>query len=366
MPRPGAIGCHIYSGAFTLGMAKRFDILAQLEEGPWGAETFKLNFPKTPHYTQAESWPLVLENLAKQRPSVVFANPPCACWSPIGAKLGDKDPRFKFTENSFNVAMALDPEIFVMESVPRAWSSSPGGGKEAYTRLSREAGLRGYQTTILLTNALLHGGNQSRERFHLIVHRPELSIPTPRPTVFPSVNEVIGDLADRAVFLGEAEPLVPNHVVERKKDKYNVVFPELRQGERWNDAAARLLDRGVETGRGRFISYRLIGDVPCGTIADVNALIHPTRARHLTIREGARLCGYPDDFVFAVDARGRAQASDVTQAVLPTMGEYLGGVCARSLDNNDAQPGELNVIDFRPLARVQLRERKDAWKNSLG
>src|SRR3990167_7377335 len=213
--RPGAIGCHIYSGAFTLGMAKRFDILAQLEEGPWGAETFKLNFPKTPHYTQAESWPLVLENLAKQRPSVVFANPPCACWSPIGAKLGDKDPRFKFTENSFNVAMALDPEIFVMEGVPGAWSSSRGGGKEAYPRLSREAGLRGYQTTILLTNALLHGGNQSRERFHFIVHRPELSIPTPWPGVFPSVNEVIGDLADSAVFLGEEEPRVPNHVVER-------------------------------------------------------------------------------------------------------------------------------------------------------
>jgi len=228
----------------------------------------------------------------------------------------------------------------------------------------RKAGLQGYQTTVLLTNALLHGGTQSRERFHFIVHRPELSIPAPYPTVFPSVNEVIGDLADRAVFLGEAEPLVPNHVVEREKDKYNVVFPELQQGERWNDAAERLLSRGVETGRGRFISYRLIGDVPCGTIADVNALIHPTQSRHLTVREGARLCGYPDDFVFAVDVKGRAQASDVTQAVLPTMGEYLGGICARSLDNNDAQPGELNVIDFRPLARVQLRERKEAWKST--
>ena len=362
MRRPSAVGCHIYSGAFTLGMSKRFDVLAQLEEGLWGAETFKLNFPKTPHYLDARVWPLTA--LASQRPSVVFANPPCACWSAIGAKLGDKDPRFKFTENSFYTAMALSPEIFVMESVPRAWSASPGGGKEAYTCLSREAGLRGYQTTILLTNALLHGGNQSRERFHFIVHRPELSIPTPWPGVFPSVNEVIGDLADSAVFLGEEEPRVPNHVVEREKDKYNIVFPELRQGERWNDAAARLLERGVEAGRGRFISYRLIGDVPCGTIADVNALIHPTQSRHLTVREGARLCGYPDDFVFATDSRGRAQASDVTQAVLPTMGEYLGGICARSLDNNDAQPGELNVIDFRYLARIQLKERKDAWKAS--
>ena len=34
-----AVGIHIYSGAFTIGVEKHFKILGQWEEGPWGAKT---------------------------------------------------------------------------------------------------------------------------------------------------------------------------------------------------------------------------------------------------------------------------------------------------------------------------------------
>lgn len=352
-PRPCALGCHIYSGAFTLGVSRVFNIVGQWEEGPWGAATFDLNFPKVPHYLTRDSWP-VAQHVSKV--NFLFVNPPCAIWSAAGSHLGTADPRIAFQATCIDLAKAIQPDVFVLESVPRAWS--PTGGRDFYTRAAGELGALGYQVTIYLTNGLLAGGAQWRERFHFIAHRGELEIPEPTATIAdaPTVRDLIGDLEHLAVFKGEGEPKLPNHTVRRPGEPYLNVLRNLKQGENWELGLERALAQSLPARKHRFLAHRLRYDAPAPTIADINSLFHPAQDRPLTLREGARLCGYPDSFVFALTGKASelhdAKSTDATQAVMPPMGEHLARLALRSLDAASAQPGELRIVDHRVLARA--------------
>ncbi len=274
----------------------------------------------------------------------------CACWSLTGKRLNAADDRVQYTKRSFDVAMRLEPEIFVMESVPQAWS--PRGGREVYQELVERATRSGYQVTILLTNAILHGAPQSRERFHFIAHRRELNLRTPTPSIsdMPTIADVIQDLEHSAVRLGET-PKIANHVYKPQTARYQLVINELREGEGWNVAQERLVERGIEVARHRMIATRPYYDGVCATLADIGSVVHPRQDRYLTMREGARLCGYPDEFVFATNKSGMARYADATQAVMPAMGEFFGRVFNVALDSNLSQFGEVEIIDWRPIAR---------------
>lgn len=340
-----AIGIHIYSGAFTIGVETHFKILGQWEEGPWGADTFNLNRPHIPHPLTKAEWP-VAQHVGKV--NLVYTNPPCACWSAVGSHLGTGDPRFQFTLTAAQTAMALKPDFFILESVPMAWTK----GQSAYESIAANFRKIGYGTTILLTNGILHGGTQSRPRFHLIAHRYEIDFPAPEVTwqMVPTVGELIGDIAKLAVMPGET-PKVPNHVTRPLGPSHQMVLEELKQGEKWNVAAQRLRDLGRDAKNGRLFACRLNEDSTCNTVLDLNALAHPTEPRTLTLREGARLCGYPDNFIFAVtDKHGIGTKSDVTQAVLPPMGRYLAERVRVAMENSYAKPDGLPIIDFRKLA----------------
>lgn len=351
MKRPTALGCHIYSGSFTLGVSRVFDILGQWEEGPWGAATFELNFPGVPHPLKLEDWPVTSLTGAV---NLIYANPPCAPWSCVGGLLGMADPRLTYTRNVMDLALELKPEVLIIESVPRAWS--PSGGQDFYTAFAEDFQRAGYAVTIYLTNALLVGASQWRERFHFIVHKHEFDIPKPTMTIesVPTVRDVIGDLEHSARWIGE-EPTLSNHVVKRPSPIELNTLRYLGEGDSYNDGVTRAQAAGLEAKRARNIAQRLRYDSTSSTMVDIGAVVHPTADRMITLREGARLCGYPDDFVFALINRPTrthdARSADVTQAVLAPVGEYLAKLAQRSLDNLAAEPGTLRVINHCKVAR---------------
>jgi site-specific DNA-cytosine methylase len=351
MRRPKALGLHIYSGAFTLGVQRAgFEIIGQWEEGPWGAPTFDLNFPNVPHPLTKDEWPV-----DRERPELIYANPPCAPWSTAGGHLGEADPRLVFSCNVFNLALHLRPEVLVVESVTRAWS--PTGGRHFYEGFVEAFQRAGYAVTIYLTNGLLVGGPQWRERFHFIAHRGELDIPEPTVTIrdVPTVWDLISDLEATARWLGE-EPVIPNHVVRQPDELALNVIHHMRPGRGGMDGVDRARALGLPVRKMRAISTgRLRPNVPCSTLFDLTTTIHPYADRALTLREGARLSGYPDDFVFAPIAKPDVhdgRTADVSQAVLPQMGEHLGQLALRSLNAGPAEPGSLRVINRLGPARL--------------
>ncbi len=367
MSKPTAVGMHIYSGAWTLGFMERFEVLGQWEEGPWGASTFRHNLGKQiPHVVKpAQDWPF--EDLRGREVNLVYANPPCAPWSNAGALLGMDDPRVQFSRNVSWAAAKLEPDFFVVESVCRAWS--PTGGRPLYEKMALDWGARGYAVTIFLTNAFLHGAPQQRERFHFIAHRYALDLRVDPPTLatIRTARDAIGDLEGLAVPTPE-EPIFLNHNYSAPKPRELNVIERLQQGEGWGVGYDRAVEEGLDAAKGRFISGRLRYDAPCSTLLDIGSVVHPTENRQLTVREGARLCCYPDWYEFPRDIRQlrgyQLEASQLTQAVLPVMGTYLGRVFNRALDGaTNVEPcislDMLKVIDVRSLARP-FRSRRFA------
>ena len=325
-------------------------VLAQLEELDAGFATAELNLKGRVDHVLAPFFDWPLEKYAG-RANIFYANPPCAPWSLAGNRLGMADPRIVYADHALMAGLLLEPDFIVIESVCRAWS--PTGGRPLYDNFVESALAHGYAVTIFLTNAVLHGAPQMRQRFHFIAHKYEIRDLLSRaegPVTYadvPTVWDTIGDLEDAP------DDDAWGHVRHPMTDPRELnVAHELRQGEGWGDAWRRLVERGVPAKPARFIAHRLIYDAPCGTVLDIDAMVHPTQDRHLTLREGARLCGYPDEFQFAKGTRGFRNA-DVTQAVLPFMGRYLGGVFYRGMERGLKVNGSngLEVIDLRPFAK---------------
>lgn len=340
-----AIGIHIYSGGFTCGIRQAgFEILGQWEELDAGYETAKLNFPDADHpLGPPDDWPL--ERFAN-KVDLVFANPPCAPWSPAGSRLGLADPRVQYTRDVAMAALNLSPEFLVIESVPRAWS--PTGGQLLYLELAEDFKRHGYGVTILFTNAVLHGTAQSRARFHFIAHTKELRFTMPQleDADIVTVRKAIADLEDAP------DNWAGSHVRQPYDERALNVVQHLEEGEGWGTGYERAVKKGLSAVKGRFVSGRLRYDAPSATILDIGALTHPTSNRAITMREAARLCGYPDDFFFARPARDKwwgGMPPEVTQAVMPPVARYLGEVfynCGQAV-----RTPELTVVDWRREGR---------------
>ena len=76
---------------------------------------------------------------------------------------------------------------------------------------------------------------------------------------------------------------------------------------------------------------RLIVDMPAGTVTShCSRFVHPTAPRVLTVRETARLMGFPDDFVF-YGTEGQ-QLDQVGKAVVPQVAAALCLYIRKKLD----------------------------------
>ena len=167
-----------------------------------------------------------------------------------------------------------------------------------------------------------------------------------------TVMETIGDLVETQRWLGDTA-LVPNHLVRRPLDVEIAVYNRLTASDGYNDVVEKLQSEGVSAKKGRLISGRLYADAFSRTLVDLGVIVHPTEPRLITLREGARLCSYPDSFEFAPDPKNKefgATATDVTQAVLPVMGDYLGGLFSEAFDNETPASG-VQEVDWRKIAR---------------
>jgi len=360
--KPTAIGAHIYGGGFTLGMMEHANVLGQWEElGGYGDETTKLNLgDELQHFVLPfDEWP---DTYKEGDIEIVFANPPCAPWSNIGGHKGMDDPRTIYADHSIELATRLRPTFFIMESVPQAWGAK--GGQELYLKYTDIMHSLGYAVTIWFTNTVLHGIPQHRNRFHFIAHKLELQLPEPQlvngaPAL---IKDTIGDLRDNFTWtediLEGSSPLdlvVPNHNVTRPRQVDLNTMQFLQQREGWKHGYARAVEAGLEAKKNRLIATRLRWDAPSNTMVDIGCVVHPLDDRFLTMREGARLGGYPDWYRVAPTTSDRmylARRADLTQAVMPCVGSYISKQFSTALDRGKpATPGTLDVVDFRPLAR---------------
>lgn len=319
-----AVGCYIFAGGFSVGIAKAgFNIQAHLEGSSYGVPTFKQNFPKTPVWFGKEVWPI--KPLAANPPDLIHCNPPCAAWSVAGASLTKgktqwlKDPRIQCHRAVMALMKAVQPTVLMWESVTQAYSR----GRSLVEEFTNEALKLGYAVTHLFTSAELHGVPQPRERYLFVASKVQLDLSHPGFDDVRTVQEVLGLEYDRErSSWTQRVPVVGLHPMSTEYSRLGrLCLP-----------AEGLRDAWLEVNEGHpaphwcsqspaFMAHRL--SLKRGmTLTSAVFELHPVWNRWLANSEVAALSGWPQDYVVLGDRQEvRAQ---LCQAVLPPVGEFLG------------------------------------------
>ena len=332
-----AVGINIYGGGFTVGVLRHFNVVGQWEEINLGKRTFDMNFSGIPRPLRLEDWPVAEW---KDKVDFVYANPPCAPWSPANNHAGKtKDSRFydkrlSLTEHTYKAAIELNPKVFVSESVEAAYDV----GSPYYQNFARLWTDAGYHVTWFLTDALLHGAPCRRRRFHFFASRYRLRLgKPPSPTNVATVRQAIWDLASPKTF----GTLARHEFSQTGPASLDHLLPRVPPGGKLQELINRIPGyQGVRVG---FLIRRLCWDTVAPTIVGFS-FIHPDGERWITFREALRLRTYPDTF-------NAATAVEAVDAVLPTVAEFLAVVAKNTIKAAEpASPG-FSLVDWRPLGR---------------
>lgn len=346
--RPLAVDLFSGAGGLTLGFEEAgFEVAASVEFDPVHAAVHQFNFPQSAMFCKSVSDITGSEirqgsSLGNREVFVVFGGPPCQGISLMG-KRDIHDARNSLLFEFVRLVEELDPRHFVMENVEGLVKGKYKGLLDEVVSRFRDAGYDVCDPFIL--QAADFGVPQSRRRLFLCGSKKGLPLPekpspvvTPRSVrgevkagrlpIGPSVVDALGDLpnADDFPELEEGDAVQasfgkPSSYAMKLRD--DACDPDnfghsriWKKGLLTSSARTKHTERSKrrfsETAPGsvepvsRFLRLHPKGisnTLRAGTASDRGAYtaprpIHPRYPRVITVREAARLHGYPDWFRF--------------------------------------------------------------------
>ena len=340
---PTALGIYIFAGGFSLGVSRYFDIAGHLEDGTFGTETFKANFPSVPVNVQLASW-----DLAQYKGGVdfVYANPPCIGWSSIGKAWRGKDKEAwrKDTRVSCTMVVAqalrdIQPKVWAFESVQNLMTR----GAEVVSGITRDAVNLGYHVYYALHDTKFMGLAQHRRRVFVVASKVAIDWEAPDGYVVPS-KVVFDEFKDNPghVF---AMRLAHIPLAEKLQPRESLLTAWEREHP---NARKEAIEAGIKQlrGRPRFMDHRLDPELPCSTIVGMvpPAQIHPYEPRYVGQNELAAFCGFPNDWVWAKSPWDTLL--EIARGVTVTAGEWLGYNVSRALAANRPIAPGATLVNF--------------------
>lgn len=295
---------YAYAGGFTLGVEPWFDVFDHYEDAkPYGKETVEIN--NAGIEIHADDWSPV------EDVDVVFANPPCAPFSPASYRKGagaDKwvdDPRLSCHENVAILGARTDATIVVMESVRQSLKA-----KSFYDQLTRDY-LPDHQLYVVEHNAKHHDLPQNRPRVFWVWSTVPFE---------PTESESVCVLQSEHLQYPDAQP------IRKLNENTKQILPHVPPGKAlrpfWSHPPGV---RGIPSTACR----RLAWDQPTPAMSGIRGYVHPDEDRYITVPELKDLCGYPQSYEFA--GRPQAQVLQMVRAVLPPVGYWIAEQCKLAL-----------------------------------
>ena len=376
-------------GGLSYGFAHddSFEIVAANEILEPMAKAYSLNHPSVKMYN-CDIKDFGLKNLTEDLGikegdvDAVVGGPPCQAYSTAG-KRAEGDERGMLFQQYYRILSELRPKLFVFENVKGLLSMQ--GGKLVRNIISLFESL-GYHVDIKLLNAADYGAPQIRERVIIVGNNFGGAFPYPQPTHYnpedPSsfkkglkpyvtLGEAIGDLT----VIGTNE-----EGFEYAKDPENNYQRLMRK-----NAPARIMDHNSPNNNPKLVALmkalpdggtpldvpkelrpssgfancycRLWWNRPSTTITrnfgcvSSGRCVHPKSPRPLSTREGARIQGFPDDYLFYGSRSdknlqiGNAVPTFLAAAIKDSVKEFLDNPDKHKL--SDANHGELLLpLDF--------------------
>jgi DNA (cytosine-5)-methyltransferase 1 len=406
--RPIGIDLFAGAGGMSLGFEQAgFDVVAAVEIDPVHCAVHKFNFPHCAVIPRSVvglkgSEIRLAAGIGHRAVDVVFGGAPCQGFSMIGQRVLE-DPRNALVLEFLRIVAELEAKTFVFENVK---GLTVGKHRQFLDEFVTIAGELGYDVRLpwRVLNAAHFGTPQNRERLilygakrkeHLACY-PEA---TTRPAdgrgklrldlpLGPTVADALGDLPDADGF---AELLHSDTVRAKAWGRPSAYASELRciTNDAWHFGYVRNFDPSLLTGSIRTehtdISRRRFSETEGGQTEPISRFyklraqglsntlragtdgargaftsprpIHPEHNRCVTVREMARLHGYPD--WFRLHETKWHGARQIGNSVPPPLARAVAAQLMEALDQTPTRPFEgveLGSTDLLGLTVSQAAE----------
>ncbi len=268
----------------------------------------------------------------------VVGGPPCQPFSTAGRRLGVEDARGMLVFDYLTAVERLMPRFVVLENV-KGLVSAPGMHRETLVEeIAERLESIGYRVEWGVVDAVHYGAAQFRERLLLVASRDHEPIFIPVPTHFQyhqdgryrwqTLADVIGDLPEAEQEAGRFSP------------KVQAVLDLVPPGGNWRSLPPEVAEEAMggawKSGGGKVGFFRRISfSEPAPTlltspVQKATMLAHPTLPRPLSVREYARIQGFPDSwqFVGTTSDKYRQIGNAVPVALGRAIGQMLLSVAA--------------------------------------
>lgn len=395
--RPVAIDLFSGAGGISLGIEQAgFDVVAAVEIDPIHAAIHKFNFPDCavlPESVTVLTGPDIRRRagLGNRPIDLVCGGAPCQGFSMIG-KRAIEDPRNGLVKDFLRIVRELNARAFVFENVK---GLTLGNHQRFLHELVAEFQAAGYDVLIppRVLNAKDYGVPQSRERLFLMGVKKGETLPAyPLPAKQRvTCEEALADLPEAEdhadLWYGDSA----RNVTWGKPSAYARDMRCLSNAA-WHFGHVRNWDGSVLTSSMRTdhtaISRRRFGETAPGTVEPISRLfklaedglsntlragtdaargaftsprpIHYDRNRCVTVREMARLHGFPDWFRFHQTKWHGAR--QIGNAVPPPLARAVASAMMDALGLVPARPAGSVALGDPALLRMDMREAAAFWR----
>lgn len=293
-------------GGLDLGFERAgFDIPVANEFDKKIWETFKVNHPNTT-LIEGDVRKINKEDIAQYLDGEVdgiIGGPPCQSWSQAGSLKGIEDERGQLFFDYIRILKEFKPKFFLAENVSGMLAKRHSEAVQNILNLFNEAG---YDVTLTMVNAKDYGVAQERKRVFYIGFRKDLEIKFEFPHGSTeddekkiTLRDIIWYLQETAIPAGKKNHHNPEAINNNEyfTGAYSTIFMSGNRVKAWDEQAYTVQASGrqcqlhpqapkmIKVGKN---DYRFVEG-------------KEDLYRRMTIREIARVQGFPDDFKFIYD-----------------------------------------------------------------
>lgn len=263
--------------------------------------TFKANHPRT-NLIEGDIRNIKEDDFPEDVDGII-GGPPCQSWSEAGSLRGIEDARGQLFYDYIRILRKVKPKFFLAENVSGMLASRHDAAVKNIVTLFEDSG---YDVSITLVNAKDYGVAEERKRVFYIGMRKDLNI----KFVFPkgsteddekkiTLRDIIWDLQETAVPAGDKNHRNPNAINNNEyfTGAYSPIFLSRNRVKDWDEQAFTVQASGRQCQLHPQAPKMIkVGHNDCRFVEGKESLY-----RRMTIREVARVQGFPDDFKFVYE-----------------------------------------------------------------
>lgn len=284
----------------------------------------------------------IKETLGTQQIDLIMGGPPCDDFTTFGRKAGFRGQKAPLVFEFARLVHTLQPRAFVFENVPNLASMAREGFEEFLNQLK----VSGFQSQHAILPAWGFGAPTLRSRLFVIGFREDRDLSNFRG--FPDrthrkpvdTTDMFESLLPPAQTVSEALKGLPDVGTLEGTGFHN------HTGRNHRPETVEKM-RAVEQGRSTSASFRyrphlagLSRSLTAGLDDSTKSYIHPVYPREMSVREYARLHGFPDSWIFSgTHHNGIKQVANAVPiklgyAILARVVASLMDICTSELDEH--------------------------------